>query len=99
MRNIGTTILTARNATSAISGTTEKMIMASFALRKNAMIVPPTSMMGAEMIIRMDCKTKSCITFTSLVQRVISEGVPMVSISLCESVSTLRNSFSRKMRL
>ena len=87
---MGITYLITSAAISAIMGITAKMIVASLGLRTNDITTPPRSIMGTEIIIRRDVSTKSWITLTSLVQRVMREGVPILSISLCDKDSTLR---------
>jgi len=63
---------------------------------RSAMITPPTAMMGAlTIIVRAICK-KSWICCTSLVFRVISDGVPKRWISRAEKLWTRPNTAPRR---
>ena len=54
------------------------------------MMMPPTAMIGA-MIMMLNAMTRTIWTcWTSLVLRVISVGVPKVLVSFCEKSMTLR---------
>ena len=53
-------------------------------------MMPPTAMIGA-MIMMLNAITRTIWTcWTSLVLRVISDGVPKVLVSFCEKSITLR---------
>ena len=65
---------------------------------RRAMIMPPTHMIGA-MIMTLKAMTRTIWTCcTSLVLRVISDGVPKTFVSFCENPITLRKSALRTSR-
>ena len=55
---------------------------------RNAMMTPPTHMIGAITRIVTDITMSSWTCWTSLVERVISDGAPNIPTSLAENVST-----------
>ncbi len=57
---------------------------------RRAMMMPPTTMIGAEIIIVRPMRTTIWTCCTSLVLRVMSDGVPKWLTSTCEKVSTVR---------
>ena len=78
-----------------MSGTTTTMRIESRTSSLRAMITPPTAMIGAStIIVRATCK-KIWICWTSLVLRVMSEGVPKWFISWAEKRCTALKTSSR----
>ncbi|OPZ48158.1 MAG: hypothetical protein BWY92_01626 [Firmicutes bacterium ADurb.BinA052] len=63
-----------------------------------AIMMPPTHMTGAEIMMLRLINTAICTCCTSLVLRVISEGVPNWSTSACEKLCTLRKTSLRRSR-
>ena len=57
---------------------------------RRAMMMPPMAIIGAKSISVRPMAISICTCWTSLVLRVMSEGVPKRLISLCERLSTLR---------
>ena len=62
------------------------------------MMMPPMAMIGAEIMMLSIISTTICTCCTSLVLRVMSDGVPKWLTSVCEKLSTLRKSAPRTSR-
>jgi len=71
--------------TAIISGRITIRMADSVTFSRTARMMPPTSMMGAVTSMVSAIWTKSCTCWTSLVLRVISEGVPKRFISAAEN--------------
>ena len=65
---------------------------------RRAMTIPPTAMIGAEIIIVRARATTVWTCWTSFVLRVMSDAVPKWFVSVCENASTLRNTALRTSR-
>ena len=61
-------------------------------------MIPPTARIGAMIIMFRPIRTTIWTCWTSLVLRVISDGVPNVLSSACEKLSTLRKIAPRTSR-
>ena len=73
----------------AMTGTMTSRISDSWASSRTAMKTPPTAMIGAR-IITLRPITRTCWTcWTSLVLRVIRDGVPNTLVSVWEKLTTL----------
>ena len=86
--NNGTALAIRIEMTTSMTGTTTTRSAESLTSSFSAMITPPTHMIGAStMIVRAICRN-SWICWTSLVLRVMSEGVPKWLISCAEKRCT-----------
>ena len=65
---------------------------------RSAMMIPPTARIGAMIIMFRPIRTTIWTCWTSLVLRVMSDGVPNVSSSAREKLSTLRKMAPRTSR-
>ena len=81
-----------------IIGIAMNMTVESLLFSVNAMNAPPTMTIGALIIMRIIIRIMSWIWRMSFVVLVISEGVPILSISHWLSDSTLTNSARRSDR-
>ncbi len=84
--------------TTAISGTMTSSRADSGTSCRRAITIPPTHMIGAVSITVSPISTSICICCTSLVLRVISDGVPNSLTSRAEKVCTVLNSDERTSR-
>jgi hypothetical protein len=82
----------------ARTGTAKISTAESWTSARRAMITPPTAVIGALTIIVSAICMKSWICWTSLVLRVISDGVPIRFISRAENRWTRPNTAPRRSR-
>ncbi len=82
----------------AITGMATRMTPDSGTFRRSAMMMPPMLMIGAEITTLSIISTTICTCCTSLVVRVMRDGVPKRFTSACEKLSTRRNSAARTSR-
>jgi hypothetical protein len=82
----------------AISGMMTTRIPESGTSSRSAMMMPPTAMIGAEMIMFREKSTTIWICWTSFVLRVMSDGAPKMLTSCCENVCTLPKMAARTSR-
>ena len=87
-----------RPMNTAITGMATRITALSGTLSRSAMMMPPMLMIGAEITTLSIMSTTICTCCTSLVVRVISDGVPKWLTSACEKLSTRRNRAPRTSR-
>ena len=97
-RNNGTALTNMKATMAASAGMTTTSTAESCTSSRRAMITPPTAMIGALTIIVSAICRNSWICCTSLVLRVISEGVPNRFISRAEKSWTLPKTAPRRSR-
>ena len=98
VRNSGMARLMVSPMTMASAGSTTSSSPDSGTSWRSAMMIPPTTRIGAEMITVRAMNTTIWICWMSLVLRVISEAGPKWFISTWENVSTLVKMASRTSR-
>ena len=97
-RNSGRARVTTSPMKTPITGTATRITLDSGTSRRSAMMMPPMAMIGAASVRLSIISTTICTCCTSLVERVISDGVPKWLSSACEKLSTLRNRRARTSR-
>ena len=97
-RNSGTALRTTRPMKTPMTGTAARITPERGTLRRSARMMPPMAVMGAEITTLSIISTVICTCCTSLVVRVISDGVPKRLTSTWEKLSTLRNRAPRMSR-
>lgn len=78
------------NRNTNITGRITASEMDSFMSCRNAMMMPPMAIMGANSIMVRPMASSIWTCWTSFVLRVMSEGAPKRLISLCDRLCTLR---------
>ena len=81
LSNMGITCFATKSAMTRIIGMAMNMTVERRLFSVNAITAPPTMTIGALIIMRIIISTISCIWRISFVVRVISEGVPILSMS------------------
>ncbi len=97
-RNIGTAFVTTTPMNAPMIGRITTSSSDSCAFIRSAMKMPPTIMIGAEIITVSASSTSICTCCTSFVVRVIKVGVPNRLTSIWENDWTRRNSAPRTSR-
>ena len=88
--NSGSALKSKVPMTTPMSGTMTTSVVDSAASMRTAMMMPPIAMIGAVIIMFSPISTTCCTCCTSLVLRVMSDGVPKKLTSVWENASTLR---------
>ncbi len=84
--------------TASMSGMMTTSAVESGTSIRTAMMTPPIAVIGAMIIMFRPMATSCCICCTSLVFRVMSDGVPKKLTSVCENASTRRKMALRTSR-
>ncbi len=84
--------------TAPMSGTMKMSAVESATSMRTAMMMPPMAVIGARIIMLSPMTTSCCTCCTSLVLRVMSDGVPKKLTSVCENASTRRKMALRRSR-
>ena len=96
--NAGITLMMTKPRHSIMAGTATISSQDSPASSLTAIATPPVIMMGALAIMVQAISTTICTCWTSLVQRVMSDGAPKWATSRLENVPTCRKTADRRSR-
>jgi hypothetical protein len=97
-RNSGIARLMINHSSTTITGMITARVQDRGTSWRRAMMMPPIPIMGAKIIKERPMVTIICTCWTSLVLRVMSEGVPKRLISPWEKLSTFRKNALRTSR-